>query len=146
MKKIALIVSMLLPLVANAENYVKYSSSSYWDENDVIHAKAIVTSVAQTNAGAQTFSTNVLVNGRLQVQAGVTNNGITDLIGAVRTATNVTVGGALTVTAAINVGTGIAIGAQSGWTGVITNNGTGVTNYTWVGKGIVTNVTYLGAP
>lgn len=39
----------------------------------------------------------------------------------------------------------VQIGAQAGWTGVVTNKMSNYTNLTWVGGGIITNVTLVGA-
>lgn len=57
---------------------------------------------------------------------------------------NATVGGTLAVTGAATMSStasasGFKIGATSGWTGVITNNGVGSTNVTYVSGGIITN-------
>lgn len=39
----------------------------------------------------------------------------------------------------------ITIGAQNGFTGVVTNKMSGYTNFLWIGEGVVTNVTLTGA-
>lgn len=45
----------------------------------------------------------------------------------------------------LELGTTLAIGAQSGMTYVITNKFANYTNFLWVGKGVITNVTLEGA-
>lgn len=52
---------------------------------------------------------------------------------------------ASTATIATNVVTVMKVGSQTGWTGVITNKMSNYTNLTYVGAGIVTNMTLIGA-
>jgi len=52
---------------------------------------------------------------------------------------------ASTVTATTVVATGIKIGTQTGFTGVVTNKMSNYTNLIWIGGGTVTNVTLVGA-
>lgn len=60
-------------------------------------------------------------------------------------ATLATFAGALTVTGTTTLNGAVKVGAQTGWTGVITNKMSAYTNLTWVGNGVITNVTLIGA-
>jgi hypothetical protein len=57
---------------------------------------------------------------------------------------NTTLTGTTLHTGAATFNGGTAIGAQTGWTGVVTNYCNGFTNRIWIGSGITTNVTYSG--
>ena len=49
------------------------------------------------------------------------------------------------VTTDLKVNGDITIGAQNGFTGVVTNKMVGYTNFLWIGEGVITNVSLTGA-
>ena len=87
---------------------------------------------------------NGTLHGTLTMDGTNSISGVTTITGA--TIVNPTVNGTVTLAGTNNL-TGInKVGGFLAWSGVVTNNGAGLTNYLWVGQGIITNVTYVGTP
>lgn len=97
-------------------------------------AGTFTTTGTLASSGALTVAGNATFNG---TTATVTNNLVVNK--------NTTLTGTTLHTGAATFNGGLNIGAQAGWTGVITNKMSSYTNLVWVGAGIVTNVTLVGA-
>lgn len=106
--------------------------------NDVVTVKDL------TNASSTIFVVPVARGGTgtntTMLVGNYTNTGHFVASSNLTVASNLTINGNATFSGQIFKGT------DAGWSGVLTNNGVGATNYLYYGGGLVTNAVTVGAP
>jgi hypothetical protein len=104
-----------------------------------------------THNGNLTVNTNLSVSGNIAHSASsgnVVHNGnltVNTNLAYSASSGNATHNGSLVVNTNFTFKGTMTVGVQPGWTGVITNKMDNYTNLTWVGYGVITNVTLIGA-